>query len=70
MEYVIKIIWDSEAGVWVATNDYIPLAMEDESLDRLMEKVREVVIELVDINGLPSPKYLYYLAEARTEIYD
>ena len=68
MEYVIRFQWDREAGVWVASNDYIPLTLESDSLDRLMEKVRHAVPELVELNHLEQPKYLYFLAENREEV--
>ena len=69
MEYVIRCIWDDEACVWVASNDYIPLTMESDSLDRLMERVRAAVPELVELNHLEKPKFLYFLAESREEVY-
>ena len=40
MEYVINIVYDHSAGVWVASNDYIPLTLEAESLDLLMKQAR------------------------------
>ena len=68
MEYVIRIQWDNEAEVWIATNDYIPLTMECESLDRLMVKVKNAIPELIELNNLETPKYLYFLAENREEV--
>lgn len=53
MEYVINIIKDREAGVWVAINDYIPLSLEDKSFDELIEKVKKAVPELIELNNLP-----------------
>ena len=61
MEYVIRIEWDSEAKVWIAENDYLPLTIESESLDELMERTRKLIPELVELNNLPNPKYLYCL---------
>lgn len=68
MEYVIRCIWDSEANVWVASNDYIPLTMESDSLDYLMKKVRNTIPELIELNHLEKPKFLYFLAESREEV--
>ncbi len=68
MEYVIRFFRDEETGVWIASNDYIPLTLESESLDTLMKKVREAVPELVEMNGLPKPEYLFFLAQSREEI--
>ena len=68
MEYMIHCLWDAEADVWVASNDEIPLTLCAATLDHLMDRVREAVPELVELNGLPQPKYLYFLAEARREV--
>ena len=43
MEYVINCFYDSDANVWIAENDYIPLTMESASLDNLMSRVRHAV---------------------------
>ena len=37
MEYVIDVLWDDEANVWVATNDVIPISVEAESFGELIE---------------------------------
>lgn len=68
MEYVIRCIWDDEANVWVARNDYIPLTLEAESFDYLMVKVRDAIPELIELNHLEKPKFLYFLAESREEV--
>ena len=52
METIIHIKWDEEAGVWYAINDYIPLAMESESLDVLRQKVKDAIPELIELNNL------------------
>ncbi len=69
MECLIHINWDEEAKVWTAINDYIPLAFESESVDRLMEKVRNAIPELVELNHLESPRFLYFLMENREEVF-
>ena len=51
-EYIINIIWDNEAHVWVATNDEIPIALESGSLDALIALVKLAVPELLELNGL------------------
>ena len=63
MEYVIRCIWDEEACVWIAHNDYIPLTMESDSLDYLMKKVRDAIPELIELNHIEKPKFLYFLAD-------
>jgi len=53
MHFIIKAFWDSEASVWVASSDdELGLVAEAESLDTLMVKIRELVPELVELNGL------------------
>ena len=53
MEYTIRFQRDEEAEVWIAENYTIPLVIEDESLDRLMMRVKEAVPELLELNNLP-----------------
>ena len=51
MKYVIHLLWDDEAGVWVATSDDIPgLVVESGSFDALLERVRFAVPELLKLN--------------------
>jgi hypothetical protein len=50
-EYEILLVWDDEACVWVAENDDIPVALEADSLDALIERVRIAVPELLELNG-------------------
>lgn len=53
-EYQVKIEYDSEAEVWIATSDDITgLILESESLDKLMEKVLNAAPELIELNNLP-----------------
>jgi len=49
-EYAILLTWDNEASVWTAINDDIPIALESESLDTLIERVRKAVPELLELN--------------------
>ena len=54
MEYTVKLFWDSEASVWVATSDDIRgLVLESGSLDVLIERVRMTVPELLRLNSQP-----------------
>ena len=67
-EYVINLFWDDEANVWVATNDEIPLTLEDESFDRLLTRVKVAVPELVEMNRLTRPISLLLASERRMRI--
>ena len=51
-EYIINLMWDSDAGVWIATSQNIPgLILESGSLDALIERVRFAAPELLSLNG-------------------
>ena len=51
--YVVTAAWDPEAKVWVATSDDVPgLATGAETVDVLLEKLRVMVPELLEANGL------------------
>jgi hypothetical protein len=50
-EYEILLVWDDEAARWIAENDDIPIALESDSLDTLIERVRIAVPELLELNG-------------------
>ena len=51
MEYQVCIRWDDEACVWFAVNDSIPLALESNSFDALIERVKIVAQEVLSENG-------------------
>ena len=50
-EYNILLYWDDEAGVWIAENDDIPMALESVSLDDLINRVKIATPELLELNG-------------------
>lgn len=55
MNYLVKMTWDNDAAVWVATSDDVPgLVMESGSLDALMERVRFAIPELLQLNNISS----------------
>jgi len=69
MEYKIIIRWDDEARVWYAVNDVIPLALESNSLDALIERVKIIAPEVLAENGKSSDAcQLYFVAERRENI--
>ena len=66
MEYVIDLLWDDEAKVWVATSNEIPgLVLEAGSYDALIERVQAAAPELIALNNLPACTEMCY----RTEIF-
>jgi predicted RNase H-like HicB family nuclease len=51
--YSVRAEWDCDAGVWVATSDEVPgLATEAGTFDGLVEKLRVIVPELLEANGV------------------
>ena len=53
--YQILAQWDREAGVWVAESDDVPgLVAEAASPNALAQKLRILIPELLDLNGVPT----------------
>lgn len=51
MSYKVKLLWDSEADVWVATSEDVPgLVLESGSFDTLLERIRFAIPELLMFN--------------------
>jgi predicted RNase H-like HicB family nuclease len=51
--YKIKAEWHGEAGVWVASSDDVPgLATGADTFEELVEKLKVVIPELHEENGL------------------
>lgn len=47
----VRAEWDDEAKVWVATSDDVPgLATEGETLEYLIDKLKVMIPELLEIN--------------------
>ena len=50
--YEIRAQWDSEAGVWVAESQDVPgLVAEADSPNVLVQKLRTLIPELLELNG-------------------
>ncbi len=53
--YEVLAHWDSEAGVWVAESENVPgLVAEAESPNVLAKKLRSLIPELLELNGVRS----------------
>ena len=49
----VRAEWDEETHVWVATSDDVPgLATEGDTLEGLVEKLKIMIPELLDANGI------------------
>jgi predicted RNase H-like HicB family nuclease len=47
----IRAEWDEEAAVWVATSDDVPgLATECDTLENLVDKLKIMIPELLELN--------------------
>jgi len=66
IEYVVLLTWDDEASVWIAENDDIPIALESDSLDTLIERVRIAVPELLELNQNNKKASLHFKMEHQT----
>ena len=51
MSYDIEVSWDDEAGVWCGICDNIPLALESNSFDALVARVKIAAPEILSLNG-------------------
>jgi predicted RNase H-like HicB family nuclease len=55
--YEILAQWDSDAAVWVAESDDVPgLVAEAESPNGLAQKLRILIPQLLELNGVPSDR--------------
>ena len=54
MDYIITLLWDTEASVWVATSEDIKgLILESGSLAVLIQKIRVAIPDLLKLNYQP-----------------
>lgn len=54
--YHVAAHWDLEAGIWYATSDQVPgLATGADTFEELIAKLKVVVPELLEENGLLPP---------------
>jgi predicted RNase H-like HicB family nuclease len=70
-EFEIKAMWDPEASVWVASSDEVPgLCTEAETLEILIEKLKTIVPELLQANGVVFPPHQlsFHIVSERTEM--
>ena len=65
-EYTVSLNWDEEAARWYALNDDIPIVLEDDSLDTLINRVKLATPELLELNGKPHENiHLLFKMEAQ-----
>ncbi len=62
MNYTVLFTWDEEANVWVATSpDIRGLVLESESLDVLMQRVKDTIPELLELNSQKPANIVSYV---------
>jgi predicted RNase H-like HicB family nuclease len=65
-EYSVYATYDSESGVWVAESPDVPgLVTESDTLDTLLAKLRVLVPELLEANGVQAEDVPIHLMSAR-----
>ncbi len=68
MEYTINFTWDNEAYVWIATSNDVPgLVLESSSFDDLLERTRNAVPEILELNNFKSPPITLTFLSKRQE---
>lgn len=70
MNLTVNVIWDADAGVWVAESEDVPgLVLESGSFDALVERLRYAVPEMLELNGAEKgPMQLNVVSERRVAI--
>jgi len=74
LTYHVQADWDPDAGVWVATSADVPgLATEAETIEDLTNRLRTMIPELLEANGLlaggvPSDSIAFELTSHRQEL--
>ena len=51
---ILEADWDKEAWAWIADNDEVPgLTTEAETVEALIAKLKPMIPELLELNGVP-----------------
>ncbi len=68
--FFVRAEWDEEAYVWVVTSDDVPgLATEADTMEHLVEKLKVMIPELLELNGtLPDSQIPFEILTRRFEI--
>ncbi|MCX7140767.1 MAG: DUF1902 domain-containing protein [Proteobacteria bacterium] len=68
--FYVHATWDEEARVWVASSDDVPgLATEAETAEDLVQKLKILIPELLELNGLlPEGSISFELLTRRFEL--
>ncbi len=68
--YYVHAEWDDKAKVWVASSDDVPgLATEAETTEALVQKLKSLIPELLELNGqMPHNQIAFELLTRRFEL--
>ena len=59
--FTVKTAWDDESNMWIAVCDDIPLATSSDSYESLIERVKSIADEIIELNyGLSTPANLTF----------
>ena len=58
MDYIVKIIYDRQSLVWVASNDQLGLVLENKSYECLVREIYVAAQELIMLNHMPKGRVL------------
>ena len=60
--FTVKTAWEDEASVWTAICDEIPIATESDTYEGLLERVKLIAPEIVEMNyGYTGPLDLHFM---------
>lgn len=68
MEYLIELFKDKEADVWIATSNTLHLALESDSLEVLIERVKLAIPELLSLNKVSIERPITLCFSIRCEL--
>lgn len=68
--FYVHALWDEEARVWVASSDDVPgLATEADTTEALVQKLKTLIPELLELNGqMPTGQVAFELLTRRFEL--
>ena len=70
MNVRIKLLWDNDAAVWIATSEDLPsLTLEAGSCDALIERVKYTLPELLELSDIKTDYCdLNFISERRDRV--
>ncbi len=69
MNIKVNIHWDEEAEVWVAVCDTLGIVLESGSYDALIEKIKNAVPEMIELNKIEGVETIELLTNNRQMAY-